>query len=177
MALAAAAVSARCSLEGPWGDTLNGACFSNSSSFIFSCLRIHGEWGNRLAGAFMLSHWPSLIGTGERQRCQRRPLEYFFFLFLSFFFFFQDDNAYGEISNRARRIESLSVSFFLIQEKFLIYLRLHCLSMFRVAESKPDFGDNPRNHAGSIIMVVQYIYGVHHIPMYTGLLWMVTDKR
>ena len=93
------------------------------------------------------------------------------FLFsVSIFFFFQDDNAYGEISNRARRIESLSVFFFLIQEKFLIYLRLHCLSMFRVAESKPDFGDNPRNHAGSIIMVVQYIYGVHHIPMYTGLL-------
>ena len=43
-ALAGAAVSARCSLEGPWGDILNGACFSNSSSFIFSCRRIHGEW-------------------------------------------------------------------------------------------------------------------------------------
>lgn len=27
--------------------------------------------------------------------------------------------------------------------------------MFRVAESKPEFGDNPRNHAVSIIMVVQ----------------------
>ena len=128
--------------------------------------------GNGLAGAFMLSHCPSLIGTAERQRdAKDGPWNVsFFFCFYHFFSIFQDDNAYGEISNRARRIESLSVSFFLIQEKFLIYLRLHCLSMFRVAESKPDFGDNPRNHAGSIIMVVQYIYGVHHIPMYTGLL-------
>ena len=100
----------------------------------------------------------------------KTALGIFLFSVSIFFFFFQDDNAYGEISNHARRKEGLSVSFFLIQEKFLIYLRLHCLSMFRVAESKPDFGDNPRNHAGSIIMVVQYIYGVHHIPMYTGLL-------
>lgn len=126
----------------------------------------------------MLSHCPSLIGTGERQRdAKDGPWNISFFCF--YHFFFQDDNAYGEISNRARRIESLSVSFFLIQEKFLIYLRLHCLCMFRVAESKPDFGDNPRIHAGSIIMVVvvQYIYGVHHFPRYTGLLWMVTDKR
>lgn len=164
MALAGAAVSARCSLEGPWGDTLNGACFSNSSSFIFSCLRIHGEWGNRLAGAFMLSHCASLIGTAERQRdAKDGPWNVsFFFCFYHFFSIFQDDNAYGEISNRARREESLAISFFLIQEKFFSFtlVSIVCLYCSRIFCF--------RIHAGSIIMVValqsEYIY-IHHISL------------
>ena len=104
------------------------------------------------------------------------------FLFSVSYHFFQDFKM-TTLMERFRIVREekrvLVYLLFLIQEKFFIYLRLYCLCIFRVAESKPDFGDDSRIHAGSIIMVVavQYIYGVHHIPMYIGLLWMLPDKR
>ena len=115
----------------------------------------------------------------ETERCQRRRLECFFFLFLSFFLSrFQDDNAYGEISNHARRKEGLSVSFFFSYKKS--FSSSSPLFIFRVAEFKSDFGDNPVEFMlgplwWSRYSEYEYIYITS--LMYTGLVWMATDKR